>query len=294
VVGQHLNGTINKVDHIAYDAYGQVTSQSNSTYAPTFYYDGLWRDPASGDCKSATRWYNPALHRWITQDPDGLLPDVNPYRYCGNGPTDAVDPSGMNVNVDGSQNSTWNINSTWVPVLDGKPGAAAAQPSPSPAGPPAGQGPRAQQHLHNNYCDGAPGIVGTTANGQTAYPNGVEYVPPVRFRTPFPVPPVSPHIISREPWELKDCGDVSFLGILQTGYAFWERKVRWSDGSVTTEFTTTAASHGDNGAWWYQYPGPDSSGVADSENSHGPDPTDAPVPSPFDDRPTWRDGDDIF
>ncbi|MGO8688140.1 MAG: hypothetical protein ACLQLG_00760 [Thermoguttaceae bacterium] len=31
----------------------------------------------------------------MTQDPSGLGPDANPYRYCGNGPTDGMDPSGL-------------------------------------------------------------------------------------------------------------------------------------------------------------------------------------------------------
>src|SRR5262249_14820119 len=30
-----------------------------------------------------------------TQDPLGLLPDTNPYRYGGNDPTNATDPSGL-------------------------------------------------------------------------------------------------------------------------------------------------------------------------------------------------------
>ncbi len=40
------------------------------------------------------RWYNPATQRWLTPDPLGLRPDANPYRYCGNGPTNGTDPSG--------------------------------------------------------------------------------------------------------------------------------------------------------------------------------------------------------
>jgi len=41
------------------------------------------------------RWYNPGSQRWLTQDPLGLGPDTNPYRYCGNGPTDGSDPTGL-------------------------------------------------------------------------------------------------------------------------------------------------------------------------------------------------------
>src|SRR5207249_3566830 len=43
---------------------------------------------------SRARWYNPATGKWLSQDPLGLAPDTNPYRYVGNSPTNATDPSG--------------------------------------------------------------------------------------------------------------------------------------------------------------------------------------------------------
>jgi len=45
------------------------------------------------------RWFDPTVGRWLTQDPLGLGPDTNPYRYRGNAPTDGIDPSGMEVQV---------------------------------------------------------------------------------------------------------------------------------------------------------------------------------------------------
>jgi RHS repeat-associated protein len=39
--------------------------------------------------------YSPTLGRWITVDPSGLGPDVNDYRFVGNGPTNTTDPSGL-------------------------------------------------------------------------------------------------------------------------------------------------------------------------------------------------------
>jgi hypothetical protein len=41
------------------------------------------------------RWYNAIIGRWLSQDPLGLGPDTNPYRYCGNGPANGSDPSGL-------------------------------------------------------------------------------------------------------------------------------------------------------------------------------------------------------
>jgi hypothetical protein len=47
------------------------------------------------------RWYNAIIGRWLSQDPLGLGPDTNPYRYCGNGPTNGTDPSGLAFQVQG-------------------------------------------------------------------------------------------------------------------------------------------------------------------------------------------------
>ena len=45
-----------------------------------------------------SRWYDSTVGRWLSQDPSGLGPDTNPYRYCGNDPTDGTDPSGLRSN----------------------------------------------------------------------------------------------------------------------------------------------------------------------------------------------------
>ena len=43
-----------------------------------------------------SRWYDPSVGRWLSEDPTGLAGgDANLYRYCGNGPTDATDPTGL-------------------------------------------------------------------------------------------------------------------------------------------------------------------------------------------------------
>jgi len=39
------------------------------------------------------RWYDPTVGRWLTEDPAAA--DANLYRYCGNAPTNGVDPSGL-------------------------------------------------------------------------------------------------------------------------------------------------------------------------------------------------------
>lgn len=40
--------------------------------------------------------YDPTIGRWLTEDPIGFAgEDMNLYRYVGNGPTNATDPSGL-------------------------------------------------------------------------------------------------------------------------------------------------------------------------------------------------------
>ncbi|HUT92888.1 MAG TPA: RHS repeat-associated core domain-containing protein [Thermoguttaceae bacterium] len=44
------------------------------------------------------RWYDPASGRFLSEDPIGFAAgDANLYRYCGNSPTNATDPSGKIV-----------------------------------------------------------------------------------------------------------------------------------------------------------------------------------------------------
>lgn len=43
---------------------------------------------------SGPHWYNPSTGNWISEDPLGLKPNSNPYRFVENQPTDLTDPSG--------------------------------------------------------------------------------------------------------------------------------------------------------------------------------------------------------
>jgi RHS repeat-associated protein len=41
--------------------------------------------------------YDPTVGIFLSEDPTGLGPDTNPYRYCGNDPTNETDPTGLVV-----------------------------------------------------------------------------------------------------------------------------------------------------------------------------------------------------
>ena len=83
------------IDHLDYDAYGNVTNETQPGNGDRLKYaQGTW-DATLGLYHFGARWYDPTTGRWDEQDPLGLLPDSNDYRYVGNGPTDSIDPYGL-------------------------------------------------------------------------------------------------------------------------------------------------------------------------------------------------------
>ena len=84
------------VNHLVYASYGQIASQTNSAYRPTFMYDGMWQDPTTGLDKAGVRWYDTVDGVFGSQDPIGFGGgQTNLSEYCGNSPANATDPSGL-------------------------------------------------------------------------------------------------------------------------------------------------------------------------------------------------------
>jgi len=58
-------------------------------------FTGRALDATTGEQYNNARWYDSVTGRWQSEDPSGLgAGDANLYRYCGNGPTNGVDPGG--------------------------------------------------------------------------------------------------------------------------------------------------------------------------------------------------------
>jgi RHS repeat-associated protein len=87
------------VTHNVYSSFGQLVSSTNpatgdpATVACTIGYAGGIYDPALSSEYFASRWYDAESGTWFSPDPADA--DINTYRYCGNGPTDGTDPSGL-------------------------------------------------------------------------------------------------------------------------------------------------------------------------------------------------------
>jgi RHS repeat-associated protein len=83
-------------NHIVYDSFGKITSQTNSSITTIYNYTGREYDSETGLYFYRARYYDPNTGGFISEDPIGFASeDTNIYRYVGNSPTNAIDPSGL-------------------------------------------------------------------------------------------------------------------------------------------------------------------------------------------------------
>jgi RHS repeat-associated protein len=86
------------VKRIDYDAYGNVISESNPSFATPFGFAGGLYDSDTGLIRFGHRDYDPDIGRWTAKDPIFFNGgDVDLYGYCLNDPLNLVDPSGLEV-----------------------------------------------------------------------------------------------------------------------------------------------------------------------------------------------------
>jgi RHS repeat-associated protein len=106
------------VNHLAYDAFGRITSETNAAVDFLMAYAGLERDEETGFYHSQTRYYDPLTGRWTQEDWISFRGgDTNLYRYVANAPTRATDHTGMSE--DWWESSGWWWLNPWsynVPV----------------------------------------------------------------------------------------------------------------------------------------------------------------------------------
>jgi RHS repeat-associated protein len=87
------NGTV--IDHVVYDSFGKVQSQSNAGYELRFGYTGREQDAETGLDYYRARYYDASNGRFISEDPLSFeAGDGNLTRYVGNSPVNFNDPSG--------------------------------------------------------------------------------------------------------------------------------------------------------------------------------------------------------
>jgi RHS repeat-associated protein len=91
-----LDNTGTLQNHIVYDSFGKITSQTNASVTSIYAYTGREYDSETGLYFYRARYYDPNTGGFISEDPIGFeAGDNNLYRYVGNSPTNFNDPSGL-------------------------------------------------------------------------------------------------------------------------------------------------------------------------------------------------------
>jgi RHS repeat-associated protein len=86
------NSTGALVSQISYDSFGNANTGTSLT---RYRYTGRECDSDTGLYYYRARWYDAKVGRFISEDPIGFGGGVNQFRYVGNNPQNAVDPSGL-------------------------------------------------------------------------------------------------------------------------------------------------------------------------------------------------------
>jgi|GEM_PF-1838684 len=90
-----LNNSSTVIDHIDYDGFGNGT-ETNSANGDRYKWTSRELDTETSLQFNRARYYNPSIGRWLIEDPIAFSAnDFNLYRYVGNDPTNALDPSGL-------------------------------------------------------------------------------------------------------------------------------------------------------------------------------------------------------
>ena len=96
-----VNNSGQVVNHLKYDSYGNVISESNPAVKTRYKYTGREFDTETGMQYNRARYYDAAIGRFISEDPIGFAGgDANIYRYVANSPLSANDPFGLSSSND--------------------------------------------------------------------------------------------------------------------------------------------------------------------------------------------------
>ena len=101
-----VDGTGTVQNHITYDSFGKITSQTNPVFTTIFAYTGREFDGETGQYYYRARYYDQNVGRFIGEDPIGFnAGDSNLYRYVGNSPINHTDAYGLAPNKGGATDS---------------------------------------------------------------------------------------------------------------------------------------------------------------------------------------------
>jgi RHS repeat-associated protein len=90
------NGSGSLASTYVYDSAGKLTS-STGTFVNPYRFSGREYDTETGLYYYRARYYEPALGRFISEDPVGLFGGANLFAYVANSPVNHVDPKGQYI-----------------------------------------------------------------------------------------------------------------------------------------------------------------------------------------------------
>jgi RHS repeat-associated protein len=100
------DGTV--ANHITYDAYGNITSETATSVDHIYAFTGRERDEESDLQFNRARFYDAGIGQWISEDPIGFdAGDANIRRYVSNAPSAFTDPTGL-------QPRGWTVGDTKI------------------------------------------------------------------------------------------------------------------------------------------------------------------------------------
>ncbi len=89
------------VNHVDYDSFGVVLRQTAPSLGDRFLFTGREFESALGFYFCRARYYDPAQGRFVSNDLIGFASgDFNLYRYVGNNPISATDPTGLAASIE--------------------------------------------------------------------------------------------------------------------------------------------------------------------------------------------------
>ena len=91
-----VSTTGTELDHIAYDSFGNIVTETNAANGDRFKFAGMQFDSASSLYFDRREVVHRERGRFVSLDPTGFSAgDTDLYRYAGNDASNAVDPTGL-------------------------------------------------------------------------------------------------------------------------------------------------------------------------------------------------------
>ncbi len=118
-----------ELDHIVYDSFGNIVTETHASNGDRFKYAGMEYDATVGQYYDRAHYYDEATGRFMGEEPEGFAAgSMDLFEYVGNGPTDGVDPNGMETEQEALEQA-----SAYYQSMQG------GQPSSAPTGSPMNQ-----------------------------------------------------------------------------------------------------------------------------------------------------------